>query len=176
MVSVITGGRRSPISFAGNLALAQRIYTETARHAFTVQSRVPGPNVFLDGVSIGEYGASEPHHRWSVGGLYDNISGTISIQDRAWLGSGQGWAGANYVTWNTTGELILQQAPTSQNYSIGHVGTFGDPVVPSSYDPYPRPDGYIARTGEHVEIESLYRAQLLARLGPQAVEAIAAPE
>ncbi|MEY9093178.1 hypothetical protein [Paenibacillus sp. RC84] len=33
--------------------------------------------------------------------MYDNIQAPISRRDRAWLGSGHGWAGANYVTWNT---------------------------------------------------------------------------
>lgn len=173
MVSRIDGGRRYNFLLAGQLALVQRCHAETARHAFVVDSRVPGPNVFLDGNSVVEYATSEPHHRWSVGGLYDNIKSDIAIQDRAWLGSGHGWAGANYVAWNTEGELVVQQAPTAQNYAIGHVGPKVRAFVPNSDDPRPRNDGYWERHGQHVSPRSLYLQQLQERLGTQAVENIA---
>jgi hypothetical protein len=173
MVSRIDGGRRYNFLLAGQLALVQRCHAETARHAFVVDSRVPGPNVFLDGDSIIEYATSEPHHRWSVGGLYDNIKSDIAIQDRAWLGSGHGWAGANYVAWNTEGELVVQQPPTAQNYAIGHVGPKVRAFAPNSDDLRPRRDGYWEKHGQHVSPRSLYLQQLQERLGMQAVENIA---
>ncbi|WP_255314372.1 hypothetical protein [Bacillus sp. FJAT-26390] len=172
MVSIVTGGRRYAIHFMGQLSLAQRIYTETARHALIVDSYVTGPNVFLDSVSAKEYNTSEPHHRWSVGGLFDSVSGLISIRDRVWLGSGHGWAGANYVTWNTEGELTSQQPPTAQNYAIGHVGPKIPGIVPSAYDPRPRAEAYWEHEGKHVRIESLYKQQLEERLGKQALKNI----
>ena len=46
-VSVLTGSRRYPFHILGQLNLVQRAYSEGARHAFAVSSRVPGPNVFL---------------------------------------------------------------------------------------------------------------------------------
>ncbi|KAF9114844.1 hypothetical protein BGX30_006471 [Mortierella sp. GBA39] len=154
MVSIITGGRRYVIHQMGQLNFVQRIYTETARHAFVVDSRVQGPNVFLDG------------------GLFDNIKAPISIRDRAWLGSGHGWAGANYVSWNTEGELTSQQPPTAQNYAIGHVGEKVPGLVPSDYDPRPRSDGYWDNYGQHVTVESLYKQQLQERLGKKALNNI----
>ncbi|MEC0239349.1 discoidin domain-containing protein [Paenibacillus dokdonensis] len=172
MVSIITGGRRYVIHQMGQLNLAQRIYTETARHAFVVDSRVQGPNVFLDGKAMNNFNTSEPHHRWSVGGLFDNIDAPISIRDRGWLGSGHGWAGANYVSWNTEDELTSQQPPTAQNYAIGHVGPKVPGLVPSDYDPRPRNDGYWESLGKHVKVESLYKQQLLERLGKKAVDNI----
>jgi hypothetical protein len=172
MVSRIDGGRRYNFLLSGQLALVQRCHAETARHAFVVDSRVPGPNVFLDGDSIVEYATSEPHHRWSVGGLYDNIKSDIAIQDRAWLGSGHGWAGANYVAWNTEGELVVQQPPTAQNYAIGHVGPKVRAFAPNSDDPRPRSDGYWEKHGQHVSPRSLYLQQLQERLGIPAVENI----
>ncbi|MEK4466254.1 hypothetical protein MHB56_28980 [Paenibacillus sp. FSL H8-0315] len=172
MISVVTGGRRYVIHQMGQLNLAQRIYTETARHAFTVDSWVPGPNVFLDGEAVKNYNTSEPHHRWSVGGLFDNIKAPISIRDRAWLGSGHGWAGANYVTWNTHGELTLQRPPTAQNYAIGHVGSKVPGLVPNDYDSRPREDGYWCSCGQHVVINSLYKQQLMERLGRNALSNI----
>ena len=169
MVSRIDGGRRYNFKLAGQLTLVQRCHAETARHAFVVDSRIPGPNVFLDCDSINEFATSEPHHRWSVGGLYDNITGDIAIQDRAWLGSGHGWAGANYVAWNTEGDLVAQQPPTAQNYAIGHVGRKVGPFVPNSDDRRPRMDGYWEKLGEHTAPRSLYLQQLLDRAGPDAV-------
>jgi hypothetical protein len=169
MVSQIDGGRRYNFKLAGQLTLVQRCHAETARHAVGVDSRVPGPNVFLDCDSVNEFTTSEPHHRWSVGGLYDNVHGDIAIQDRAWLGSGHGWAGANYVAWNTEGDLVAQQPPTAQNYAIGHVGRKVNPFVPNSDDRRPRMDGYWEKQGEHVSPRSLYLQQLLDRAGLGAV-------
>lgn len=167
-ISVITGGRRYSFHLVGELTLVQRVYSEAARHAFTVDSRVAGPNVFLDCESKQDYNTSEPHHRWSVGCLYDNVNGRIHIQDRAWLGSGHGWAGANYVTWNTSNELVSQQPPTAQNYAIGHVGKKGKALLPNSYDPRPRNEAYWDSFGTHVTPRSLYVQQLHDRLGAEA--------
>ncbi len=172
MVSLITGSRRYNFKLAGQLTLVQRNHAETARHAYVVDSRVPGPNVFLDSDSINEFATSEPHHRWSVGGLYDNIGSDIAMQDRAWLGSGHGWAGANYVAWNTRGNLTVQQPPTAQNYAIGHIGPKVAGFVPNSQDPRPRPDGWWESLGQHVEPRSLYLQQLTDRLGADAVQRI----
>jgi hypothetical protein len=165
MVSRIDGGRRYNFALAGQLTLVQRCHAETARHAFVVDSRVPGPNAFLDCDSINEFATSEPHHRWSVGGLFDDITADIAIQDRAWLGSGHGWAGANYVAWNTNGELVVQQPPTAQNYAIGHAGRKVNPFVPNSDDRRPRLEGYWEHDGQHVAPRSLYLQQLQERAG-----------
>src|SRR5439155_7725471 len=72
-VSVITGGRRYPFSIAGQQCLVQRCKSDKGRHAFVFGSHVCGPNVFLECTSTNDYATSEPHHRWSVGGLYDNV-------------------------------------------------------------------------------------------------------
>jgi hypothetical protein len=169
MVSRIDGGRRYNFALAGQLTLVQRCHAETARHAFVVDSRVPGPNVFLDCDSVNEFATSEPHHRWSVGGLFDNIKSDIAIQDRGWLGSGHGWAGANYVAWNTEGDLVAQQPPTAQNYAIGHVGRKVNPFLPNNDDRRPRADGYWEHLGLHVTPRSLYLQQLQERAGTEAL-------
>jgi F5/8 type C domain len=172
MVSLITGERRYNFKLAGQLTLVQRNHAETARHAYVVDSRVPGVNVFLDSDSINEFATSEPHHRWSVGGLYDNITAGIAIQDRAWFGTGHGWSGANYVTWNSNGIITVQQPPTAQNYSFGHVGSKVPGFVPNATDPRPRPDSWIESLGQHLEPRSLYLQQLTDRLGPNTVQRI----
>ncbi len=167
MVSVITGGRRYPFSMGGGqLILMQRCYSREARHAFVFGARVCGPNVFLDCKSEKDHATSEPHHRWSVGGLYDNVSAQMAFVDRGAYGSGHGWSGANYVVWNCSGSLSCEQPPTAQNYSIGFVGKKHE-------GPNKRADGYWESLDKHVEPRSLYLKQLEDRLGKAAVANIA---
>lgn len=156
--SKIDGGRRYPFHLEGQLNLVLRCYSEEARHAFVVGARVPGPNTFVYCISHREFATSEPHHRWSTGGLYDNVSSDIAFQDRGSMGTGHGWSGANYVAWNTRGRLTVQQPPTAQNFSFGHVG-------PREAGAYKRPLGLWVSLGQPVEPASLYFAQLRDRLG-----------
>lgn len=162
-VSVITGGRRVPFHMGGQQSLIQRCFAEYCRHGYSFGSRVPGPNVILDVMAIKEFGASEPHHRWSTGGLFDNLKGNLAIENRQWMGSGQGWAGANYVAWNTEGNLTAQSPPTASNFSVGHVGNRGMGLFQN------QPQGAWISHGRHVNPRSLYLAQLRNRLGGQAV-------
>jgi hypothetical protein len=157
-VSIITGGRRYPYAVDGQLTLVQRCYSSEARHAFVFGARVPGPNVFFECKSERDYATSEPHHRWSVGGLYDNVDAHMAIQDRQYMGTGHGWAGANYVVWNSTGELVCQQPPTAQNFAIGFTGK----KVRGAFE---RPDGWWESLGTRVEPGSLFLAQRKDRLG-----------
>ncbi len=161
-VSEITGGRRYAFDIAGQQILVERCHTRRARHAFVFSARVPGPNVFLDCSSEKDYATSEPHHRWSVGGLYDNVHAEMAFQDRQWMGSGHGWAGANYVAWNCEGSVVCQQPPTAQNFAIGFVGK----KAKGAFD---RPDGWWESEGHHVSPRSLYLQQLQDRLGATAV-------
>ena len=98
-------------------------------HAWTTQARVPGPNVFTNcsatntGTRVFDAG---PHQRWSSGTLYDRMTttGKILLQGRSFLGSGQGWAGANNVLYNcVTGSYLVENPPTAHNWAIGCTGT-----------------------------------------------------
>jgi hypothetical protein len=169
-VSIITGGRRYPFMIEGQQILMQRDKSDKGRHAFVFQSHVCGPNVFLDCTSTNDYATSEPHHRWSVGGLYDNVHSHMAFQDRQWMGSGHGWAGANYVAWNCEGSLICQKPPTAENFAIGFAGK----KEKGAFEP--RPDGWWESLGRHVQPRSLYLSQLRDRLGEDAVKAIAKEE
>jgi hypothetical protein len=97
--------------------------------------------VFHNSIGEKDITNSEPHHLWSCGGLYDNVRGDIALMNRLTYGNGHGWAGANYVAWNTRGRLICERPPTAQNWAIGHVGfrlkgPFHDwrPLKDDSYD------------------------------------------
>lgn len=166
-VCTIDGSRRYPYNIKGQMNLVLRCYSDQARHAFAIGPRIPGPNAFVYCVSERNYASSEPHHRWSMAGLYDNVKGSIQIQDRQWMGTGHGWSGANYVAWNTEGFLVLQRPPTAQNWSIGHVGEKG-PGAHVKIKPQLQ-DGYWESHGAHVKPESLYISQLKSRLGEEAV-------
>jgi len=159
MVSEITGSRRYCFCVGGQLTLVERSAGDTGRHDFVFEARVPGPNVFLDCRAGRSFATSEPHHRWSVGGLYDNVKANLAIQDRQWMGSGHGWAGANYVVWNCEGSLVCQKPPTADNWAIGQVGK----KDPGAFAP--RPDGTWRSYGRHVTPRSLYLAQLKGRAG-----------
>ncbi|MEH7113066.1 discoidin domain-containing protein [Neobacillus niacini] len=171
MVSIITGSRRYPFNYVGQLTLTQRVYSETARHGFIFDRQMAGPHVILDSQDVKTYARSEPHQRWAAGGLFDNVTGNANVMDRSYYGTGHGWAGANFVFWNHTGELAVQSPPTAQNYAIGLIGkrlpgdfkTEGDII---------REDGYWEAVGSHVSPRSLFLKQLEDRLGSKAVENI----
>ena len=166
MVSEITGGRRYSFNIDGQLNLVLRCEAESGRHDFVVGGRVCGPNAFVHCSATNSFASSEPHHRWSTGGLFDNVKADLAIQDRGYYGSGHGWSGANYVAWNCEGPLICQKPPTAQNWAIGHVGE----KQPGAFKP--REDGYWESLGRHVEPQSLYFQQLKDRLGNTAVKNI----
>lgn len=170
MVSRISGGRRGAFQINGQLCLVQRCYAETGRHDYSVSSRVCGPNVFLHSTAVNAYSNSEAHHRWSTGGLFDNVKANLRVEDRQWLGTGHGWAGANYVMWNCEGTLVCQKPPTAQNYAIGHLGPEAEPNFPG------KEKGHWESHGQHVLPQSLYLRQLQDRLGAQAVENVTTAE
>ncbi len=145
----------------GQSNLVMGCYTMNNRRSFGVSSRVPGPNVFLDCYAENSLTTSEPHHRWSVGGLYDNVHDNIAFINRLYHGTGQGWAGANYVAWNTLGGLRIQQPPTAQNWSVGHKGIKMKNLFPDhEFD-----EGYWDMKGSYVLPRSLYIQQLKDRKG-----------
>lgn len=116
----LNGGDRYGFLFSGQLSLVQNCSSEQARHAFAVDARVCGPNVFLRNTSTQDLGCSETHHRWASGILYDQCTANIAIEDRAWMGSGQGISGANCVVWNCKGPVIVQNPPTAWNICVAN--------------------------------------------------------
>ena len=164
-ISQITGGRRYSFALDGELALVQHCYARNGRHDFVMHSLAAGPNVFFDCIAEQAHADSGPHHRWSVGVLYDNVrvspatnerrkSGIgLNIRNRGNSGTGHGWAGANQVAWNCQAwEMIIEQPPTAQNWAIG--------CTAASHSG----NAYWESVGKPVEPQSLYQAQLKERL------------
>ncbi|MEP0369028.1 MAG: T9SS type A sorting domain-containing protein [Cyclobacteriaceae bacterium] len=162
--SLISGSRRYSFAIFDGLGnLFQRLYTREGRHDFATQSRVTGPNVFLDCYSAISYNDIGPHQRWATGTLYDNISGReINVRDRNDLGSGHGWAGNSHTFWNlvineASGLITVENPPGGKNFGIGNVSPnfIGNGKFESNNTP--------------VLPRSLYLQQLEDRLGTEAV-------
>jgi len=152
----------------GQSVLVMNCFGLNYRRTFYVDSWVSGPNVFLDCKAEQSISNSEPHHRWSVGGLYDNVSDDIEFRNRLTHGTGHGWAGANYTAWNTRGRLVNEQPPTAQNWAIGNKGE----VTTGSFFKYHGRKGYKENTGIYIRPRSLYIHQLIDRKGENVLDSI----
>ena len=82
--SIITGGRRYSFNINGSLCLVKNCTTSEGRHDYVNGARVCGPNVFTGSTAFNTHSDIGPHHRWSMGTLFDKIEsdGEINVQDR----------------------------------------------------------------------------------------------
>jgi hypothetical protein len=183
-VSRIEGGRRYGFNIAGQLSLVRDSFSRRNRHDFAADSRLPGPNAFVDCHSEHAYSTGEPHHRWAAGLLYDNVRveglhAWLMANNRGWLGSGHGWAGAQVVFWNCSATIIgVAKPPTAQNFAIGVtevienlpsvVAAVANMNEMSGLNFPPQPpfwgDGYTESPQGPVEPRSLFAQQLRDRL------------
>jgi len=160
--SVITGGRRYSFCNNGQLNLFMNCHTTDGRHDYVTGARTCGPNVFYNCTAAKTHADIGPHHRWSMGTLYDNITtdGEINIQDRGNWGSGHGWAGVTQVVWNCAVKKAAIQNPwaSGKNYCIGLKGEKYDGRLKGRSDA-----AWEGQNKEGLQPESLYMAQLKAR-------------
>lgn len=162
-VSEITGGQRYSFYMKGQRGLVQRCYSRKGRHDFITGASTMGPNVYVDCSSETTYADSGPHNEWATGTLYDNIkTDDLAVQDRDYLGSGQGWAGANHLLWNCDASIVCQKPPTADNWALGCKGTRAAGFVT-------RPAGIFQSWGIPITPRSIYMSQLQDRLGATAV-------
>jgi hypothetical protein len=160
--SIITGGRRYSFNNNGQLNLFMHLKTRGGRHDFVTGARTAGPNVFYDCVAREAHADIGPHHRWSMGTLYDNIrtDGEINVQDRGNWGSGHGWAGVNQVIWNCMAKRAAVQDPwvSGHNYCIGLTGEKFSGRLPGRLDGI-----WEGQNQPGLQPRSLYLAQKAAR-------------
>jgi hypothetical protein len=169
-ISEIAGSRRYPFHVSNGIGnLFQRCYARDGRHNFATGARVTGPNVWLDCLGENNHADDGPHHRWATGLLLDNTKSTsLRVHNRKTSGTGHGWAGAQTLFWNGAASDVVCDAPEgAMNWTIGSQGT----KTESPYSPE-EPDGWWESHGSQVTPRSLYLAQLAARLGPAAVDAV----
>jgi hypothetical protein len=172
-VSVRAGGRRFTFALRGQLALVQRCQSDKGRHSFMAGQPTGSGNVFLDCRATSPYSSSEPHEQWATGTLYDNVHAPLTA--RYWKDFVIGWAGANTIFWNCKGDFLVQQPPTAQNYSFGHIGV-NAVIFNTEFQDLSKPKGHIESLDRHVSPRSLYLAQLADRLGEAAVRRVAVPD
>ena len=171
-VSVRAGGRRFTYQMNGQFCLVQRSFSQKGRHSFVLQGAEASGNVFLDCKAVNPYSTSEPHNKWVNGVLYDNVKAPLTARFWDYI---IGWAGANIVFWNCEGDFVVQQPPTAQNYSFGHIG-INAVIFNAGLQDRTKPNGHVESMDKHVAPRSLYLAQLKERLGTQAVKNITKAE
>jgi len=169
--SITTGGRKYSFNLDdASFVLMQRCFARGGRHDFVTGSKVPGPNVFLDGLAVNTQNDTGPHHRYAEGTLFDNIkAGQIHVQNRKSSGTGHGWAGAQTVFWNCEASGLICDTPkAAMNFAIGCVGNKNE----GSWAPE-EPFGIWESEQVPVTPRSLYFRQLQEREGTYAIKMVA---
>lgn len=162
-VSELGGYRRHTFHTDGQQTLFLRCRAEDGRNDFTVGYKAGGPNVFLECSALRSHGFSGSTGSWASGILFDNVTldgGTLELNNRETWNQGVGWAAANSMLWQCSAPVVICRAPPgAQNWADGVWGQFVG-------------DGWWSQVNEFVHPDSLYRAQLAARLGKKAVESL----
>lgn len=163
-VSELGGYRRHTFHTDGQQTLFLRCHAEDGRNDFTTGYKAGGPNVFLECAALRSHGFSGSTGSWASGLLFDNVTldgGTLELNNRETWNQGVGWAAANSMLWQCSAPVVICRAPpTAQNWADGVWGQFVG-------------DGWWSQVNEFIHPDSLYRAQLAARLGAPALAALA---
>ena len=120
--SRIVGGRRYTFMIDGQLNLVQRCLAYNGRHEFVTQERTAGPNVFVDCVGFDSKQSAGPHHRYSVGTLFDNVKSEREMESRfrGNSGTGHGWAGTQTCFYNCIAPgFSVNEPPGGISWVIG---------------------------------------------------------
>jgi hypothetical protein len=154
-VSEIGGQRRNTFFTMGGQTLFQRLYSEEGFHDFATGYCAPGPNAFVQCMTIRSNSFSGSIDSWASGVLFDiiNIDGqALSYMNRGQDGQGAGWNAANSLFWNCTAARVdCYQPPTAQNWAFGTWAQFAG-------------DGYWESSNSTINPRSFYYAQLANRL------------
>jgi hypothetical protein len=157
------GYRRMAFHTRGQQTLFLRCISEQGRNDFTTGYLSPGPNVFLECFARETRSFSGSVGSWASGILFDNVSidgGALRLDNLETWNQGVGWSAANSVVYQSTASVIIcRRPPGAANWAIGPWAQFVG-------------DGWWDQVNEFVRPESLYRAQLAARLGTSSLAAL----
>jgi len=158
-VSEIGGYRRHTFFTMGQQTLFLRCYAEHGRHDFSVGHCAAGPNAFVQCEADQALADSGPIESWASGVLYDNVNidgNALTLGFRPGNNAGIGWMAANCVLWNCSASVIgCWNPPGASNWSFGSWASFEG-------------DGEWRSSNDFVKPDSLFAAQLEARLGTEA--------
>lgn len=163
-VSELGGHRRETFFTAGQQTLFLRCFSQRGRRDFGVGHAAAGPNAFVLCQALESHGDSGALGSWASGVLFDNVQvdgGGLNLG--FWPGNHQaiGWAAAYSVLWNCSASVIrCWNPPGAWNVSFGSWGGFEG-------------NGIWQQSNEFVRPESLWRAQVRTRLGPEAAAQVA---
>ena len=163
-----SSGRATDFRLGGRQTLMNQC-SSSGNGSFYVSTADPESmlNVVLNCVFSGD-GSIQPHMRWSTGLLLDGCKlrdGEIILRNRRGMGSGHGWTMGWGVVWNCFAKgIAVEQPPGSINWCVGSRGNYEMGSKNTKE--------WLFSKGVPVKPESLYLAQLRARLGDQAVKAV----
>lgn len=162
-VSENAGYRRLAFHARGQQVLFLRCRSEQGRNDFTTGYQTAGPVVFLECVAQGASSFSGSIGAWSSGLLFDGVKvdgGSLRQDNLETFNQGVGWSAANSMIWQTEAAVIVsRQPPGAHNWAVGVWGQYVG-------------DGRWSSTNEFADPNSLYRAQLVERLGKEALGAL----
>jgi hypothetical protein len=162
-VSEIAGYRRVAFQVRGQQVLVLRGTSEKGRNDFVAGHGASGPIAFVDCLAHETSGFSGSIAPWVSGLLFDRVSidgGALRLDNLETFNQGVGWAAANSMLWGCeAGTIVSRQPPGAINWAVAVWGQFVG-------------DGRWSLVTEFANPESLYRAQLVARLGEHALPAL----
>ncbi len=162
-VSEVAGYRRLAFHVRGQQVLVLRGTSEKGRNDFVVGHGASGPIAFVDCVARETSSFSGSIAPWVSGLLFDQVSidgGALRLDNLETFNQGVGWAAANSMAWGCeAGVIVSRRPPGATNWAVAVWGQFVG-------------DGRWSLVTEFANPKSLYRAQLVARLGERALAAL----
>lgn len=165
---------QSAFQLSGQMVLIKNSLSQGSFHFFVDINHVMGPSVFhrFQATNVGKPhhpipldfapGEVGPHMKFCTGILVDQgvTDGSIQIVNRGDMGTGQGYAGANSVVWNSRARegILTHRTSGFQNFVIGSEDFDAEDRRP--WDSH----GWKEHSGSEVLPRSLYLRQLVDRL------------
>ncbi len=162
-ISELAGYRRLAFHNRGQQVLFLRCISESGRNDFTTGYLTAGPNVFLQCESRQSTSFSGSLGSYSSGLLFDGVKidgASIRIDNLETFNQGVGWAAVNSMLWQcSAGLIVCRTPPGAHNWAVAVWAQFLG-------------DGSWHLVSQFAKPESIYRAQLEARAGPAALDAL----
>jgi hypothetical protein len=162
-ISEVAGYRRLAFHVRGQQVLVLRGTSEKGRNDFVAGHGASGPIAFVDCVARETSSFSGSIAPWVSGLLFDSVSidgGALRLDNLETFNQGVGWAAANSMAWGCeAGVIVSRRPPGAMNWAVAVWGQFVG-------------DGRWSLVTEFANPKSLYRAQLVARLGERALAAL----